>query len=299
MAEVSLKQLRCFIAVYAERSFTRAAKSLSMAQSPVSQAIASLEKGLGQQLFTRHSREVVPTPAAHALYPEALELRRRAELLPHIAADAVAGEPTRHIRLGAITSAFPSIVAGVLQALPQYSFTVSDGTSAALTRSVDRGDIDACIVREFGGGRDGAEKVAFRELLIVAVHSGHALANENSIAIEDLHDEPTITFKRENAPISFDLTAGVFTQAGRTMRIAAQVSSEQAILGLVAAGEGFALVPQSVGLHPWHGVSFVPLTNAQATYPITVRTAADDPLHILEPLTDALAQWASATILDP
>jgi hypothetical protein len=46
-------------------------------------------------------------------------------------------------------------------------------------------------------------------------------------------------------------------------------------------------------------VSFVPLTNAQATYPITVRTAADDPLHILEPLTDALAQWASATILDP
>ncbi|MFM2475335.1 LysR family transcriptional regulator, partial [Burkholderia cenocepacia] len=110
MSEVSLKQLRCFVAVYAERSFTRAAKSLGMAQSPVSQAIATLESHLGEALFDRSGRDVVPTAAAHALYPEAVELRRRAEGLPHVVAAAREGLEPRRLRLGAVSSAFPSIV---------------------------------------------------------------------------------------------------------------------------------------------------------------------------------------------
>jgi DNA-binding transcriptional LysR family regulator len=88
MSEVSLKQLRCFVAVYTERNFTKAARVLGMKQSPVSQAIAALERHLDQQLFERGPREAIPTPAAEALYPEALELRRRAESLPQLIATA-------------------------------------------------------------------------------------------------------------------------------------------------------------------------------------------------------------------
>ena len=53
-----------------------------MKQSPVSQAVATLERQLDQKLFVRGAREATPTPAADALYPEALKLRRRAESLP-------------------------------------------------------------------------------------------------------------------------------------------------------------------------------------------------------------------------
>lgn len=298
MSEVSLKQLRCFLAVYSEGSFTKAAASLHMAQSPVSQAVASLERHLNEQLFERLPREVVPTAAARGLYPEALELRRRAESLPQLIADTKDGEKTRQIRLGTVSSTFPAIVRGVLTAFPEYSVVVSDGSSSDLTRAVDNGDIDVCLVREFSSHRRD-ERIAFRERLCVAVADDHRLSGHDQIAVEDISSEPIILFQRAFAPVAFDLVSSVFIADGSTMRMAAQVSNEQAILGLVAAGMGVTLVPETVGLNPWHGVRFIPLSGAEHTYPLTIRTAPGDPLGLLDPLTSALTRWAEAHRITP
>lgn len=292
MSEVSLKQLRCFVAVYTERSFTKAAKLLGMKQSPVSQAIAALERQLDQRLFDRGAREVTPTPAADALYPEALELRRRAESLPDLIAEARTGISRQRIRLGATSSAFPSIVSGALEAAKEdYSVLVSDGASTKLTQAVENGDIDICLIREFSGYRE-EERVAFREPLVAAVPEHHEFAARENISPEEISHEPVVTFKRDIAPIAFDLVANVFLQAGSRMRAVAYLSSEQAILALVSVGIGITLVPQSVALTEWKGVKFIPLRDAQATYPLTVRTAPGDPMGLLEPFTAALAQWA-------
>lgn len=296
MSEVSLKQLRCFLAVYAERSFTKAAKSLHMAQSPVSQAVASLERDLGERLFDRGNREVVPTAAARGLYPEALELRRRADSLRQLVAETRDGAKTRRVRIGGVSSTFPAIMAGILDALESYSVVVSDGSSSDLTRAVDHGDIDVCLVREFSSHR-ADERIALRERLCVALPAGHQLSEASAIAVDDIDTESIVLFHRMAAPVAFDLVASVFIEAGRTMATSAQVSNEQAILGLVAAGAGISLVPESVGLQPWNGVSFVPLEGAKHTYPLTIRTAPGDPLGLLDPLTSALRDWAAAHML--
>lgn len=296
MSEVSLKQLRCFLAVYAERSFTKAAKSLHMAQSPVSQAVASLERHLGEQLFDRGNREIIPTAAAHGLYPEALELRRRAESLPQLIAETRNGEKTQRVRIGGVSSTFPAIMAGVLDALGSYSVVVSDGSSSDLTRAVDNGDIDVCLVREFSSHR-ADERIALRERLCVALPADHRLSREPEISVDDIDTEPIVLFHRTSAPVAFDLVASVFIEAGRTMAVSAQVSNEQAILGLVAAGVGISLVPESVGLQPWNGVTFVPLSAAKHTYPLTIRTAPGDPMGLLDPLTSALSRWATVHMI--
>lgn len=291
MSEVSLKQLRCFVAVYTERSFTRGAKLLGMQQSPVSQAVAALERQLDQRLFERRAREVIPTAAAETLYPEALELHRRANSLPRLFAETRGGQFRPRLRLGAASSAFPAIVRGAVEALDEYSLIVSDGTSAQLAQVLDTGDIDACLIREFDSRRPD-ERVAFRERLVVAIPDTHQWADLASLTIADILEHPVITFSRENAPIAFDLVASLFLEAGSSMNVVANLSTEQAILGLVGAGVGISIVPQSVSLESWGGVTFVPLAESYPTYPLTVRTAPGDPLELLDSLTVALASWA-------
>lgn len=292
MSEVSLKQLRCFVAVYTERSFTRAAHLLGMKQSPVSQAVAALERQLDQRLFDRGAREVRPTAAADALYPEALELRRRADSLQQLIAESRDNVFRTRLRLGAASSAFPLIVRGAIAALGEYSLIISDGASSKLAHALDNGDIDVCLIREFGSRRVG-ERVAFRERLVVAVPESHSLAERAILTAADIVDQPVVTFSRSIAPIAFDLVSSVFLDAGSSMRVVAHLSTEQAILGLVRAGIGISLVPESVALVDWPGVTFISLAGAHRTYPLTVRTAPGDPLGILDHLTNALARWSS------
>ncbi|MBF4458397.1 LysR family transcriptional regulator [Pseudoclavibacter sp. VKM Ac-2867] len=298
MSEISLKQLRCFVAVYTERSFTRAAKRLGLAQSPVSQAVAALEAQLGVTLFERGGRDVVPTPAAEALYPEAVEIRRRAEGLQHLASTATEERAKRVLRLGSISSMFSSALPTLLRAEPlsPYAVTVSDGGTTDLSRAVDDGDLDVALLRDLSPDSD-RHAVAFRERLCVAVAADHELTAQQVVSAEQLRDFPLVLFDRGRAPLAFDLTASAFLRSGHPLRIAARVTNEQAILGLVSARLGIALVPQSLALHPWPGVAFRDLRDAEYSYPLAVRVAAGDPLGLLGPITSALHGWASQNSL--
>jgi Bacterial regulatory helix-turn-helix protein, lysR family len=76
---VELRQIDCFLAVATDLHFGKAAKRLSLAQSSVSEAIHSLEKEVGGQLFVRTSRRVQLTPLGEkfrlGIEPAALVLR--------------------------------------------------------------------------------------------------------------------------------------------------------------------------------------------------------------------------------
>lgn len=81
LASIPLASLRVFEAAARLRSFTRAAEELGMTQAAVSWQIKALEGRLGQSLFRRLPREVVPTEAGERLAraaSEAMNLLRRA-----------------------------------------------------------------------------------------------------------------------------------------------------------------------------------------------------------------------------
>ena len=77
---MDLRQIRYFIAVAEERSFTVAARRLNLSQPPLSQQIQSLEAALGAQLLYRTSRRVELTQAGEALLARARAIQQQIKL---------------------------------------------------------------------------------------------------------------------------------------------------------------------------------------------------------------------------
>jgi DNA-binding transcriptional LysR family regulator len=76
---ITINQLRTFIAMCEETSFTGAARHLRPAQSAVSRAISALETALGLELFERDARRAELTAAGRSLIPDVRAVIARTE----------------------------------------------------------------------------------------------------------------------------------------------------------------------------------------------------------------------------
>ena len=113
---VTLNQLRTFVAVSDEASFSGAARQLRRAQSAVSHAIAALEQALAVELFERDVRKATLTAAGRSLLPDARAVIARTEEMK-TRARSVAKLGAPHLSL-AVDVYFPRAkLAGCLRAL--------------------------------------------------------------------------------------------------------------------------------------------------------------------------------------
>ncbi len=77
MATLDLQWLDVFDETYQLRNVSRAAEKLGITQGAASTALTRLRSYYGDELFTRTSRGVLPTPRADALHPVVREIRER------------------------------------------------------------------------------------------------------------------------------------------------------------------------------------------------------------------------------
>jgi LysR family nitrogen assimilation transcriptional regulator len=154
MVGMSLRQIRAFIAVCEEGSFTRAAEREAATQSGISQHVAALERGLGVRLFERTNAGVRPTPAGGRYY------RRCVEALATLNAGteemrALAGRVTGNLRIGLMPTFTRAALAPALQSYvqdyPDVKLKLVEGYSASLTDQVLSEDLDFAIVPTFEG----------------------------------------------------------------------------------------------------------------------------------------------------
>src|SRR4030095_807375 len=76
---MQLGELKVFVTVATEHSFSRAAIKLCRTQPAVSQAVRRLEEDLGELLFDRSMKSATLTQAGNTLLPEAIQLLRMAD----------------------------------------------------------------------------------------------------------------------------------------------------------------------------------------------------------------------------
>lgn len=260
---IELRQLRYFVAVAEERHFGRAALRLHMTQPPLSQTIQALEASLGAALFARTKRSVALTPAGQALLPEAQRLLQQAAALPDLVRRAASGE-SGLLALSFVSTADYSILPPLLrsfrEAYPQVQIDLQEATSDLQLALLMEGRIDAGLL--IPPLPDKARLVldyqpVLSEPLMLAAPSGlKALRGKGRIALSSLADMPLIIFPRRISPGLHDTILGCFRAAGVAPHIGQEAIQMQTIVGLVSAGMGIALVPQSVSNLQRPGVDY-------------------------------------------
>jgi DNA-binding transcriptional LysR family regulator len=265
---IELRQLRYFIAVAEESHFGRAAVRLHMTQPPLSQTIQSLEAVLGTPLFARTKRSVALTPAGIALLPEARRILQQASALPDLARRAASGE-SGLLSLSFVSSADYSVLPPLLREFreryPLVQIDLREATTDVQLEDLMQGRIDAGLLIPPLHDKARAELdyvTVLSEPLILAVPQGlKALRGKKSVSLKAVADMPLIIFPRRIAPAFHDAIVGCFRDAGLTPRIGQEAIQMQTIVGLVSAGMGIALVPQSVSNLKRPGVEYKPLSN--------------------------------------
>jgi DNA-binding transcriptional LysR family regulator len=265
---IELRQLRYFIAVAEESHFGRAAVRLHMTQPPLSQTIQSLEAALGTPLFARTKRSVALTPAGIALLPEARRILQQANALPNLARRAASGE-SGLLSLSFVSSADYSVLPPLLREFreryPLVQIDLREATTDVQLEDLMQGRIDAGLLIPPLHDKARAELdyvTVLSEPLILAVPQGlKALRGKKSTSLKAVADMPLIIFPRRIAPAFHDAIVGCFRDAGLTPRIGQEAIQMQTIVGLVSAGMGIALVPQSVSNLKRPGVEYKSLSN--------------------------------------
>jgi DNA-binding transcriptional LysR family regulator len=247
---VDLRQLRYFLAVAEERGFSRAAQRLHVSQPPLSTHVKDLEEQLGVRLLDRTNRGVTLTPAGQVFYDEIQSILRRLDQAGIKAQNAGRGE------VGALSIGFVSIASyGILpsalkrfrEKFPKVDVQLHELTTDAQIREMRAGRLDLGIGLGPVDEADLAFETVLREKLVIAGPVGHRLLRSaGTVRLDSLSNEGFIIPPREVAPGLYDLIISQCRASGFTPRITQHARQMQTVLGLVASGMGFALVPSSV-----------------------------------------------------
>jgi DNA-binding transcriptional LysR family regulator len=294
---IELRQLRYFVAVAEEMHFGRAAQRLHMTQPPLSQSIQALEALLGTPLFARTSRSVTLTPAGAALLPHARQLLLDAQALPDLARRAAAGESGR-LSLAFVSTADYSVLPPFLRqfraAYPQVQIELREATSDLQLEDLAQGAIDVGLLIPPLPDRMKDElaymPVLSEPLVLAAPATVAALRSADALPLQAVADMPLIIFPRRIAPAFHDAILGCYREAGLVPRIGQEAIQMQTIVGLVSAGMGIALVPQSVSNLKRPGVEYRPLAGRTALIETGLAWRRDNPSPVLHAFLELLGK---------
>ena len=190
------------------------AQAMGTSQSAVSQAIARLEDMLGQALFTRTARGMVPSD--HGLRWIARFEFALAELR-HIPEDiaALAGVVMGAVTVGALPLArsqlLPMAIAAVVERHPRLQIRSLESPYEELTASLLSGRVDFIVgALRASSGEALVSRVLFEDKAALVARAGHPLAPRRRLGIADLADCRWV-LSRAGAPLRESL--GQFFEA--------------------------------------------------------------------------------------
>jgi DNA-binding transcriptional LysR family regulator len=148
---MDLRQISYFVAVFEEGTITRAARRVHVVQPALSMQIAKLERELGQRLFERLPKSMVPTAEGRTLYRLVQPiLRDLAQARTHMKQlrSEVSGRVTIGVLSSLASSVIPAALARYAEAYPQVEVSIADGYSSTFVEWVNAGTLDLAIINK-------------------------------------------------------------------------------------------------------------------------------------------------------
>ncbi len=243
---MDLRKLESFCRVVEEKSFTRAAEAMLLAQPTVSEHVRNLEEQLGQKLVDRLGREVVPTPAGRLLYGYA----RRILTISRQAVEAVeqfGGTLTGRIMIGSGTIPGTYILPALIGQFRQQYPTIKTTLQITGSRNVGVRVLEGALEMGVVGARWKEERFIweriFADELTLIVPPDHVLASRTHVTLQDIMAEPFVL--REPASGTRQVFARILRRAGyreSMLKEVAEMGSTAAVTEAVKAGLGVAVV---------------------------------------------------------
>ncbi|WCT74128.1 LysR family transcriptional regulator [Sphingomonas naphthae] len=276
---MDLRHLRYFVTVAAERNFNRAAEKLHIAQPPLSRAIQQLEAELGAELIDRTARPLKLTNVGHLFHEQAVQVLRRMDDMRTMMSAAVSSE-RRRFTMGFVSSTIyarlPELIREFRGEAPDVELVLVESVTFDQIAALKDGRIDV------GFGRIRFEDPAVRrtilrnERLVVALPAGSPLAQETTpISLADLAAQPLILYPRFPRPSYADQVLSLFHDHGIEPKVVYEARELQIAIGLVAAEEGIAIIPESVRRSRTEDVRYRDLVEP-ATSPIIMSQRVGD-----------------------
>lgn len=242
---LSVRDLKAFLAVAHTRSFSKAAQQMHLSQSALSSLIARQEESLGARLFERSTRNVALT-AAGAL------LQERAErLLADIADTLVAVKDVVELRRGRVSVAsLPSLAAGLVPSLfrqfgerhPDIELALIDTLSESAFELVRSGRVDFALTAANPQYEDLDYEPLTTDIFVLLVPPRHPLASsDDSLPLTEALAWPHVSMPR-TASVRQYLDAAALQQ-GLQFRPRFEVDHLATIGAMVESGLGVAALP--------------------------------------------------------
>jgi len=189
---MEIHQLRYFVAVADEGSFSRAAAKVRVAQPSLSQQIRKLEAEVGQPLFDRLPRSVVLTEAGRCFIDYARQIlasigdaRRCVDELK----DEVAGR----LAVGAIPTiapyVLPELVVTFQKHYPEVTLEIIEDVTDGITRRIEAGELDVALASTCQQSPTLRRESLGNEPLLALVPEGHPLAKKTLVELDDLKSQ--------------------------------------------------------------------------------------------------------------
>lgn len=193
---MEIKQLKAFVAIAEEKTFTAGAKRVHVTQAAVSMQIRQLEEEVGLPLFTRTPRRVILTEAGELLLDRARRiLREHDSALGELA--EIAGAEHGRLRIGSASAMFateqlPGILEKLIDKYPNSEISVTSGTSEKLVDKILHGDIDISFVSLPVETANIQTELLYSDEVVAIAHPSHQLAAEKYISAARLAGENLI-----------------------------------------------------------------------------------------------------------
>lgn len=241
---MELRQLKIFVTVAEEKSFTRAAQKMGYAQSNVSAQVRLLEEEFDIRLFERLGKKIDLTPEGEKLLYHAKRLLRNAAEVQE--AMTCSTEPNGILNIGISESLcifkLPALLKEYSRLYPQVQLVIRQGTPLDFARWLRENIIDVAFsLDQVINDDDLVAKILCEEPMIIVGNNEHPLISKGYIELKDIGQESFIYTERNCSYRS--VIENYFADSNIKPGSSYEFDSIEAIKQFVLSGLGIALLP--------------------------------------------------------
>ncbi len=249
---VTLRQLRYFVAAARNGQFSMAATSENVSQSAITNAVLALEKELGVRLFDRLAQGVSLTADGQDFFHHAchiLDSVRDATHKPRFRSAKLGGTVSIAASYTVLGYFLPDLLARFRASYPDVEIDLRDMDRAAIESAVMQGEVDlgVAILSNIERLDRFGHAVLVRSRRQLWVAPGHPLARLASPSLKDIAQHPYIMVTADEAEES---TLAYWKSRRMKPNIVFRTMSIEAVRGLVAHGFGVTALSDMV-FRPW------------------------------------------------